>query len=75
MIDGIENWKPDGYSEECMPHGEREISQTDELRMLAGGLRKLYKSGANLTRVQVAGMATAVEAMCEEGESNEREML
>lgn len=41
------------------------ISQAKELRTLADGLRKLYENGANLTRVQVAGMTTAVEAMRE----------
>lgn len=33
MIDGIENWKPDGYSEECTPHGEWEsVGQSHEVR-------------------------------------------
>jgi len=47
------------------------ISQAKELRTLAGGLRKLYESGANLTRVQVAGMTTAVEAIREAADTIE----
>ena len=47
------------------------ISQADELRTLAGGLRKLCENGANLTRVQVAGMITAVEAMREAADTIE----
>ena len=47
------------------------ISQADELRTLAGGLRKLYENGANLTRVQVAGLTTAVESMREAADTIE----
>jgi hypothetical protein len=46
-------------------------SQAKELRTLAGCLRKLYENGANLTRVQDAGMTTAVEVMCEAADTIE----
>lgn len=39
--------------------------QIKELRALACGLRNLYENGTNLTRVQVAGLTTAVEVMSE----------
>lgn len=45
--------------------------QADELRTLAGGMRKLYENSANLTRVQVAGLTTAVDAMREAADTIE----
>ena len=45
--------------------------QVKELRALACGLRNLYENGTNLTRVQVAGLTTAVEVMSEAADTIE----